>query len=201
MKLSLMPQLKVRLYLPLARLFVLLGAFALLLIAAPALAQSTPEPTTADAAADGSAAADTSEITPDQVNEVARTLWCPLCSGVRLDSCELKACDQMRDEIAIMLAEGQDRDAIRARFIELYGPQVLGEPPREGWNWLAWLLPFVALVAGGGFLWSRARQMVRPSDSAPAEREPLDGDAPDANAVAERDEYEQKLDDELARYS
>lgn len=187
---------------PTARVLVLLGALALLLIAVPVLAQSTPEPTTADAAAEGSASAvDTGEITPDQVNEVARTLWCPLCSGVRLDSCELKACDQMRDEIAIMLAEGQDRDAIRARFIDLYGPQVLGEPPREGWNWLAWLLPFVALVAGGGFLWSRARQMVRPSDSDPAERESLDASVPDAEAATERDEYEQKLDDELARYS
>ena len=41
--------------------------------------------------------------TPNDVKEVSKQLWCPLCSGVRLDACELKACEQMRDVIAVKL--------------------------------------------------------------------------------------------------
>lgn len=175
---------------------LLLGLVAIYFVASPILAQSTPEPQEEPAAEEFN----TDAITDNQVREVARTLWCPLCSGVRLDSCELMACHQMREEIAIMLAEGQDRETIRAQFVDLYGPQVLGEPPREGWNWLAWVLPFVALAAGGGFLLSRARQMVRSDE----DEAPIADDAPAADGQEgspEPDSYEQKLEDELARYS
>lgn len=92
------------------------------------------------------------EITRDQVNDVARNLWCPLCSGVRLDTCELKACVQMRDEIAIRLSNGDSTEEIISYFEEQYGPQVFGEPPREGFNWLAWIVPFAVLIGGGIYL-------------------------------------------------
>lgn len=115
--------------------------------------------------------AQTTETTPtappnvsaDEVNAVARELWCPLCSGVRLDVCELKACEQMKEVIAIKLDEGENTASIRDYFVGQYGPQVLGEPPLEGYNWLAWLLPFVALGAGGYFLWTTVRRMARPT--------------------------------------
>ena len=74
------------------------------------------------------------EVTADEVNVVARELWCPLCSGVRLDACELKACDQMKEVIAIKLSEGEDTESIKQYFVGQYGPQVLGEPPREGFQ-------------------------------------------------------------------
>lgn len=132
-------------------------------------------------------------VTPDQVYEVARKLWCPLCSGVRLDSCELKACEQMREVIAIKLSEGEDEESIRAYFVEQYGPQVLGEPPREGFNWLAWILPILALIAGGFVLWRRMGRMMR-TQSVPI------GPSGASSAGQEKDEYERKLEEELAHY-
>ena len=45
-------------------------------------------------------------VTTEQVTAVARELWCPLCNSVRLDTCELKACEQMREMIAEKLAAG-----------------------------------------------------------------------------------------------
>lgn len=129
-------------------------------------------------------------ITADEVNTVARELWCPLCGGrLRLDSCELKACAQMREVIAIKLAEGEDATTIRDYFLEQYGPQVLGEPPRRGFNWLAWILPVVAFAGGGVFLWLRLQQMSRPPRPAAARV-----------ADPEQDEQERRLDEELARY-
>jgi cytochrome c-type biogenesis protein CcmH len=143
------------------------------------------------------------QVTPDEVNAVAREIWCPLCSGVRLDACELKACEQMKDVIAIKLAEGEDTASIKAYFVEQYGPQVMGEPPRQGFNWLAWILPAVAVVLGAFFFWRTTQRMVK-TDAVVASTpvKPSAGQAT-ANAkpnVGEDDEYMQKLEEELAKY-
>jgi len=134
-----------------------------------------------------------SQVTADEVNVVARELWCPLCSGVRLDSCELKACDQMRQEIALKLANGEDLETIKAAFVTQYGPQILGEPPRQGFNWLAWILPVVALASGALFLLVRGRRLF----TVPAQTPTL----PTAVPVPPADEpYARQLDEELKRY-
>ncbi len=166
---------------PLGVIVLCLLLTAMFLTTSNAAAQDTP-PITEQA----------EDITPDEVNKVAKELWCPLCSGVRLDACELKACDQMKDVIAIKLGEGESTDSIIDYFVEQYGPQVLGEPPLEGFNWLAWILPFVVLIGGGIFLWSRSHQLVRPSAAETAPRSPQD--------PAVKSEYERKLEEELKRY-
>ncbi len=66
--------------------------------------------------------------TPNQINEVAHDLWCPLCNGVRLDNCELQACVQMREVISEQLAAGVSKDQIKAYFVTQYGDVVLGAP-------------------------------------------------------------------------
>lgn len=140
-------------------------------------------------AQDGAAPA-AGPVTANDVNAVAKELWCPLCSGVRLDACELRACDQMKDVIADKLAEGESTQNIKDYFLQQYGPQVLGEPPLEGFNWLAWILPIVVLVGGGFFLWSRARSMVRQPKAAAAGAAPGDPS----------DRYTQVLEKELKQY-
>ncbi|HRW03966.1 MAG TPA: cytochrome c-type biogenesis protein CcmH [Caldilineaceae bacterium] len=142
---------------------------------------------------------DASNITPDQVNEIARELWCPLCSGVRLDSCELKACEQMKEVIAIKLADGEDLDAIRTYFVAQYGPQVLGEPPREGFNWLAWVIPFIVLAIGGYVLWTTIKRITRPAP-APVATVPNAPSPGAGEGAAGTDEYQAKLAEELKRY-
>lgn len=162
-------------------------------------------------AQDGNApAAPTREVTADEVNQVARQIWCPLCSGVRLDACELRACEQMKEVIAIKLAEGEDTDGIIAYFVEQYGPQVLGEPPREGFNWLAWILPAVAAVVGGYFFWRTTQRMVRSSGDDEIEPMPLPQNSTrqvitvnvpkEQESMSEEEKYTQKLEEELAKY-
>jgi cytochrome c-type biogenesis protein CcmH len=113
-----------------------------------------------------------------------------LCSGVRLDACELKACAQMKDVISEKLAGGEDVSSIKNYFVAQYGPQVLGEPPLEGFNWLAWILPVLAMVAGGLFVWTRVRNSTRRAQHVGAE-----GPSPAAGDV-----YSRKLDEELKHY-
>ncbi len=158
---------------------------ATLLLVTLLLAAASPSAFAQETAPNEAAAGD---ITRDEVNAVARTLWCPLCSGVRLDACELAACEQMRDEIATALAKGEDVETIRTSFVDSYGPQVLGAPPRSGFNLLAWALPFIALAAGGLFLILRSRDMAKQRRDVPV----------DHPAVSEPgDAYAQRLESEL----
>lgn len=100
--------------------------------------------------------------TLDQINNVARELYCPLCNGVRLDTCELQVCAQMRDVIANRLAAGATKDQIKAEFVAQYGPTVLGEPPRQGLNWLGWLLPALGLLAAAVWVVATLRRWTQP---------------------------------------
>jgi len=90
--------------------------------------------------------------TPNQINAVAKELWCPLCSGVRLDNCELQACVQMREVIAQKLGSGENKDQIKAYFVQQYGDVVLGEPAKQGFNLIVWIFPILAVVVGLGWL-------------------------------------------------
>lgn len=160
-------------------IFIFSLAFFLLaisVIARPAAAQeNSPAPTPA--------------VNANAIKDVADELWCPLCSGVRLDACELKACEQMRDVIADKLAAGEPKDAIKNYFVAQYGPQVMGEPPMEGFNWLAWLLPVVAVIGSGVFVWHRTRKMIAT---------PVEENAPPAAAAT--DAYQERLQEELKHY-
>lgn len=176
-------------------LIALFAAVALTGFSVTQLARAQDSTATPDSNAAPGAAASAATVGPNQINEVAKQLWCPLCSGVRLDACELKACSQMKEVIGQKLAEGSDVQTIKNYFVAQYGPQVLGEPPMEGFNWLAWVLPVVAFVAGGFYVWSRARKMVR---TAPAVATTQDASMPSQPAAG--GDYGGKLDEELKHY-
>jgi cytochrome c-type biogenesis protein CcmH len=109
----------------------------------------------------------------DQVIVIAQKLYCPLCQGLRLSDCELQVCEQMRRTIAEKLAAGESEEQIIRYFVEQYGEQVLGAPPKEGFNLLVWVIPLVILVGGLGVLfmvmrgWTARRQAI-PVSPAPA---------------------------------
>jgi len=69
-------------------------------------------------AALGSVPALAQEPTPNEINAVAKELWCPLCNGVRLDNCELQACVRMREVIAQQLVAGESKEEIKAYFTQ-----------------------------------------------------------------------------------
>ena len=133
--------------------------------------------------------------TPNQINEVAKHLWCPLCNGVRLDNCELQACVQMREVIAEKLAAGQSEDQIRTYFIAQYGDVVLGAPSTQGFNSVAWLLPVLAAIVAIGWLIFFVRSVTRRRSAPPAAAA-----AESDKDAATQDEYLKRVDDELKRF-
>lgn len=105
----------------------------------------------------------------DPKEQLTKELWCPICNGIRLDVCEQKVCEQMRDMIDQDLAAGKTPEQIKADFIDLYGPVVLGEPPRQGFNLVAWIAPIVLLVGGIAIVvYLTRRWTARPASAATA---------------------------------
>lgn len=108
-----------------------------------------------------------SNPTDDDVNAIARKLYCPVCPNTPLDVCETQACADWRAQIRDQLADGWSEKQIIAYFVEQYGERVLAEPERKGFNSLIWILPVVAVVVGlfvaGQALrsWKRNKQQSR----------------------------------------
>lgn len=134
--------------------------------------------------------------TLDEINAVARELYCPLCNGVRLDTCELKACEQMRQVISDRLAAGVSKEQIKDEFVAQYGPIVLGEPPRQGLSLLAWVLPIAALVGGAAWLFYTARRWTRQPAAASTATAPAAGQP---EPQGETDPYLAQVEADLAR--
>ncbi|HWQ03832.1 MAG TPA: cytochrome c-type biogenesis protein CcmH [Longilinea sp.] len=84
--------------------------------------------------------------TDDQVNAVAKELYCPVCENIPLDVCPTQACAQWRELIRLKLSQGWSADEIRTYFAQQYGDRVLAMPPLQGFNWVFYALLGVFLV-------------------------------------------------------
>jgi cytochrome c-type biogenesis protein CcmH len=89
-----------------------------------------------------------SNPTDDEVNAIAKQLYCPVCENTPLDVCPTDACKEWREEIRSMLADGKSEAEIKQHFVDYYGARVLSEPPRVGFNWLVYVVPPIVIVAG-----------------------------------------------------
>jgi len=109
---------------------------------------------------------------------IERSLFCPQCTGIRLDVCELQICVDMRRDIREQLAAGARPDDVIRYFTQRYGDRIRYELPREGINlvlfgWVGLSLVLVAGV-GGGVLWRLRRTAVPASDAIAPGRDPAE---------------------------
>lgn len=88
----------------------------------------------------------------DRVNEIAKNLNCPTCVGQNLADCRTLTCEQWRNQINDLVAQGYSDEEVLNYFATRYGSQVLQEPPKSGWTLFLWVLPVLALLVGGGWL-------------------------------------------------
>ena len=140
----------------------------------------------------GVALAQGSAPTDDEVNAIAKELYCPVCENVPLDVCPTQACAQWRELIREKLADGWGEAQIKDYFVVQYGDRVLAEPPRRGLNWLVYILPPLAILAGA-YILVRALRGWRA-----AVPEAVTG-PPDAAAA--EDDYIRRLEQELEKRS
>jgi cytochrome c-type biogenesis protein CcmH len=129
-------------------------------------------------------------VTDDQVNAVAKQLYCPVCENIPLDVCPTQACAQWRALIRQKLAEGDTEAEIKDYFVAQYGDRVLAAPPPRGLNWLVYIVPPAAILAGAFILYRamRAWKTAPPTATSPPDMPP-----------ASSDEYIARLEEELRR--
>lgn len=85
-------------------------------------------------------------VTWDDVNRIARQMFCDVCEGIPLDECESIACVQWREEIARQLGEGRTDDEIIDYFVERYGAEVAAIPRDPVDRLIAFAVPFVIVA-------------------------------------------------------
>ncbi len=137
-----------------------------------------------------SVSAQGSTPTDDQVNAIARQLYCPVCENTPLDVCPTEACRQWRELIRKQLGEGWSEQQIKDYFVTNYGARVLSEPPRTGLNWLVYILPPVLILAGAFVLFRALRAWTRPART-------WAGPASGSESAPPADEYVARLEEEL----
>lgn len=87
-----------------------------------------------------------SSITADDVNKVAERMYCPVCENIPLDDCGTSTCIEWKNDIAIMLRDGQTSDQILASFVQRYGEKVAGVPQDPTLRVLSWIVPLAGAV-------------------------------------------------------
>ena len=98
--------------------------------------------------------------TDDEVNRIAKQLYCPVCESTPLDVCPTEACRQWRELIRTMLAEGKSEKEIQQYFVTQYGARVLAEPPNR---LVTYLVPAVAILLGAFMLFRGFQMWMKPS--------------------------------------
>jgi cytochrome c-type biogenesis protein CcmH len=123
--------------------------------------------------------------------ELESELVCPVCEAT-LDTSNAPVALRMKAFIRRRIAAGDTKSEIKAELVDQFGPAVLAEPPKKGFELVAWVLPLAGLALGAAAVgvlawrWSRTRGS---DDEPPGDSvEPLDPG------------LEQQLDDELARF-
>jgi cytochrome c-type biogenesis protein CcmH len=95
----------------------------------------------------------------------------------------------MKEIIRERIAAGWTEEQIKDELVDQFGPGVLAEPPKSGFDLLAWVLPLAVLgggaVAVGLVAWGWRRRRAEGEAATPAE---LDA------------ELERRLDAELRRF-
>jgi cytochrome c-type biogenesis protein CcmH/NrfF len=116
-------------------------------------------------------------------NDLGHRMMCVCgCNQILLE-CNHVGCtysDRMRAELVAAVDRGDNDDLTLQSFVQKYGPPVLAAPTKTGFDRVAWIAPYLALVLGLGTVvfvirgW-RSRTLVLPADvSAPVHGIELD---------------------------
>jgi cytochrome c-type biogenesis protein CcmH/NrfF len=105
-------------------------------------------------------------------NDLGHRLMCACgCRQILLE-CNHVGCsysDRMRAELVAAVDRGDNDDLTLQSFVQKYGPTVLAAPTKTGFDRVAWITPYVALLLGltlVGFIvrsW-RSRPLLKPAD-------------------------------------
>jgi cytochrome c-type biogenesis protein CcmH len=88
-------------------------------------------------------------------NEIGHQMMCICgCNQILLE-CNHVGCpasDGMRNELIAAVTRGDSDSLVEQGFVQKYGPTVLAAPTARGFDRVAYIMPFVALILGFGLI-------------------------------------------------
>ena len=88
---------------------------------------------------------------PARFNDLGHKLMCVCgCSQILLE-CNHVGCsysDRMRNELMAAVDRGDSDDLTMQAMVQKYGTTVIAAPTASGFNRVAWIMPYLALVSG-----------------------------------------------------
>jgi cytochrome c-type biogenesis protein CcmH len=116
--------------------------------------------------------------------EVEQGLMCHCgCTDLTVRVCNCGVAAGIKDDIRERLGAGQSKADVIAAYVARYGAQIRSAPSRQGFDLLAWWMPFVAVFTAGAFLVVLVRRWARRPLPAPA---PAEGPGAPRDASLER---------------
>ena len=91
------------------------------------------------------------ELTPQEKVETRLMCYCG-CSDLTVRTCSCGTAAEIKQDIARRLADAQTADEVEAAYVKKYGAQIRSAPTTSGFDLLAWVTPFLVILAGGGFI-------------------------------------------------
>jgi cytochrome c-type biogenesis protein CcmH len=90
---------------------------------------------------------------PTARQEVEGRLMCYCgCSDLTVRVCTCGTADAIRQEIAERLGRGETPDQVVAAYVARHGAQIRSAPAKSGFELLAWVTPFAAILLAGSAL-------------------------------------------------
>ena len=90
---------------------------------------------------------------PTPLQEVEGRLMCYCgCADLTVRVCTCGTADAIRQEIAQRLSTGETPDQVVAAYVSRHGAQIRSAPTKTGFDLLAWVTPFAALLLAGSAL-------------------------------------------------
>ncbi len=130
------------------------------------------------------------------VSSIGEQLVCQCGCNQTVAACPDNPCsfaDPARATIAQKLAQGESETQIIQYFVARYGEQVLVTPSKSGFNLVAWILPFLALIAGAFVIYLSLKKWVWQGKVQEVEAE--------TQSEKEDEEYQLRLEQELKNFS
>jgi cytochrome c-type biogenesis protein CcmH len=118
--------------------------------------------------------------------EVEQGLMCHCgCTDLTVRVCNCGVAAGIKDDIRERLNAGQSKAEVIAAYVARYGAQIRSAPSRQGFDLLAWWMPFIAVFTAGAFLVVLVRRWARHPLPAPAAAA-AEGPAAPRDATLER---------------
>ena len=86
-----------------------------------------------------------------RVNDLGHRMMCVCGCNQILMECNHVGCtysSRMRNELMAAIDRGDNDDLVLQGFVQKYGTTVIAAPTTKGFNRVAWIMPFLVLIAG-----------------------------------------------------